>query len=261
MDLIHKILQTKMKQHDIAVYLQPIYSTVSKKIEGAEALVRLEDEAYGTIYPNDFIPLAEMSGEILELGLIIFETVCKYVKTHDLKKMGIEFISVNLSPVQFQDINLIESLYEIAMKYEIDFSIFDFEITETFVEQEQLVETQLKRFSQYGASLSLDDFGKGSSNLERLVNYPFSIAKLDLSLVWNYFNGTNKIMEDVIHIFKEEQLKIVAEGVEDEAMVHGLTSLNCNYLQGYYFAKALTMPEFDRYVSEFNGVSLEEMSV
>lgn len=248
------VLQQHIKDNDIDVFYQPLYSTKTKMIEGAEALVRINDKNYGLIPPNDFIPLAEKTGEIIELGMLVFDRVCQYVSSHDLSALGLKFINVNLSAVQFQDMNLASNLEKTAMKYGLDLSIFDFEITETGITNDQLIEYQFNRLIEKGAHISLDDFGSGNSNLERLVRFPFDVSKLDMSLVWNYFKGVNTIMEDVIHIFKNENQKIVAEGVETKEMVERLTAMQCEYLQGYYFSKPLPEEDFTNFVMKFNQI-------
>lgn len=249
---ISKLVHEKIKNKDVEIYMQPVYNTISKKIEGAEALARITDRYLGVISPGEFIPLTEENGEIIELGLVVFEKTCEYIKTHDLEKMGLKFINVNISPVQLLDVCLIEDLMSIANKYEIDIKNIHFEITETNIIETDFVSDQINKLRETGASIVLDDFGKGTSNLERLLKYPFSVAKLDMMLVWSYFEGKNKIMKSVIDIFKGENLKIVAEGVEDESMVDVLAKLGCEYLQGYYFSKPLPLKEFDEYIFKFN---------
>lgn len=252
MNKVRDVLSKKIDQKDILVYYQPLYATKTNKIEGAEALVRLYDEELGLLMPFEFIPIAESNGKIHSLGLLVFEETCKYVKTHDIAKSGLQFINVNLSPLQFQDRHLVERLKEIADMYEVDFSLFDFEITETAITNESLLQFQILTFAKYGASVSLDDFGTGNSNLQRLTLLPFNVAKIDMSLVWNYFDGKDSIMEDVIHMFQTKNLKIVAEGVETKEMVDGLTALGCDYLQGYYFSKPVEASVFDALLEKYN---------
>ena len=251
-DKLKQVLTRKIKEKDLIVYYQPLYSTESKKITCAEALVRIYDEELGLIMPYKFIPLAESSGEILDLGMIVFEKVCQYIQTHDLEEMGLEFININVSPLQFQDLQLVEKFKKIADWYGVDLSLIEFEITESVILKEQLVDYQINEFSKYNAKLAIDDFGMGSSNMQRLVKYPFSSAKLDMSLVWSYFKGENHIMEHVIQIFKDQNLTIVAEGVENKQMVEKLSEFSCEYLQGYYFSKPIAAHEFDLLVKKYN---------
>ena len=244
------LIERRVLSGDVEVYFQPIISSKTKKVVGAEALCRLFDDDNNVVSPGIFIPLAERSGLIERLGMAVFDRVCQYVVSHDLDAMGIKFINVNISPVQYQDRNLVDSFKAIADSYNVDFGLFDFEITETVDDSSIMIDTQLPRFKDLGASISLDDFGSGSSNLTRLISYPIDVAKLDMGLVWNYFEGRDRIMESVITMFKNENLKIVAEGVETHAMGIKLSSMGCDYLQGFYFSKPLPMDEFDEYVEK-----------
>ncbi|MGY3724687.1 diguanylate cyclase/phosphodiesterase [Granulicatella balaenopterae] len=249
---LKRILTKKIKEKDLLVYYQPLFSTKSKRITGAEALVRMYDEKLGIILPYKFIPLAESTGEILDLGLVVFEKVCQYIQEHDLKEMGINFITVNVSPLQFEDTQLVHKFRQIARDYGVDLSMIEFEITESAMLNTALFDYQMKEFKKYNAHLVLDDFGMGSSNMQRLITYPFSTAKLDMSLVWSYFKGENHIMKHVIEIFKEQNLAIVAEGVEDQSMVKDLSEFGCEYLQGFYFSKPIPAEDFDRLVNQYN---------
>ena len=104
----------------------------------------------------------------------------------------------------------------------------------------------------------MDDFGSGGSDIFRLLNYDFSLAKLDKSVVWKYFDHKSTVMTDIISMFKHEDLKIVAEGVETKEMVVALTELGCDYLQGYYFSKPLPAEEFLDFVIAFNEKAIDE---
>ena len=250
---LEAVLQKHISENTIDVYYQPLYAVKSGKIEGAEALARLTDAHIGPVPPGIFIPLAEKNGTIMDLGLQIFEKICLFVSQTNLEAAGIRTISINLSPIQFQDMRLSEALEKIAQKYKVDFSVFNFEITETALSNNELVESQIAHLKKRGAHVSLDDFGTGSSNLARLTRFPFTESKLDMSLVWNYFETRNPIMKDVITIFKNQGLKIVAEGVETKEMAMALSGMNCDYLQGYYFSKPLPEEDFCHFISTFNA--------
>ena len=135
----------------------------------------------------------------------------------------------------------------------VKFSLFDFEVTESNMNAEKLLEQHIAKTKEYQATASLDDFGKGGSDIFRLLNYDFSLAKLDKSVVWNYFDQKSTVMTDIISMFKHEKLKIVAEGVEDKTMADALSNLGCDYLQGYYFAKPLPAEDFWDFVTKFNN--------
>lgn len=249
---IKELMNRRLKDRDVEIYIQPLYGTKEKSIVGGEVLARLKDDDGNIIPPGAFIDLAEESGSIIELGMIVFEKTCAFLEQNDIQKEGIQYLSVNISPVQFGDPRLVDQLEQVAMQYHQSFSFFDFEITESSLVSNERIVYHVNRLKEKGAYISLDDFGKGESNIERLTNIPVTVAKLDMSLVWNYFDGKNKIMENMIRVFQGENLEIVAEGVETKEMVDGLCELGCDYLQGYYFSKPLCTDAFVKFIKEFN---------
>ncbi|MGY3725412.1 EAL domain, c-di-GMP-specific phosphodiesterase class I (or its enzymatically inactive variant) [Granulicatella balaenopterae] len=249
---VEEAIQRSIDQHNIEIYIQPIYNPSTKKIEGGEILTRINDEQLGLIMPNDFISLAEKNGSIFELSLLIFEETCHYLSQNDLESQGIKFINVNCSPVQFQNINLVTELKGISDKYGVFFSIFDFEVTESNMNSENLLKNHIAKMKEYHATASLDDFGTGGSDIFRLTSYDFTLAKLDKSLVWKYFDRKTNILVDIISMFKNENLQIVAEGVETKEMADELAILGCDYLQGYFFSKPLPAEEFLDFVKNYH---------
>lgn len=232
---IHEVIASCIENNSLKIYIQPYYGVKSQKIVAGEVLTRIIDEKYGTVMPGDFIPLAEKSGNIINMSYNIFKKTCKYIADNNLSEKGIEFININCSPVQFQDHKLVDNLKRIADRYKVDFSIFKFEITESFISNDDMIKVHIEKFKKYGACIAMDDFGKGSSNLSRLKEVEFDIAKLDMSLVWSYFDGRSTMLEDITEMFKKADLEIVAEGVETEEMAWSLAAMGCDYLQGYYY--------------------------
>ena len=169
--------------------------------------------------------------------------------------MGIDFINVNLSPTQCMNENLADDLLATIYKYNIPTSRINLEITESSIDDIGTIRKQMERLSNMGLRFSMDDFGSGTSNVSRLVELPFTIVKLDMALVWSYFRGTSKILKSQIEMFLNEQMKIVAEGVEDEHMANELVSLGCEYAQGYYYSKPLPINEFIEYMNSNSHVN------
>ena len=237
-------IERGIQQNSFEVYFQPIYSSKTRRIVGAEALARLEDETLGHISPDEFIVLAEQNGMISKLGMQVFEKVCTFMEETHPEDYGTEFINVNLSPVQCMNENLCTEFSAAAEKHGISLSMIDFEITETATADTAFMKEQMDQLIRCGASFSLDDYGMGFTNLARLLALPLSSAKLDKSVVWSYFRKENPIMEDLIRMFVNQDLKIVGEGVETEEMADGLQALGCDYLQGFHFARPMPAEEF-----------------
>ena len=234
---IETALKRALEQRRVEVYFQPIYSTENKRVVGAEALARLNDERLGFIPPNEFIRVAEHNGDITELGRQIFDHVCRFVTSEKVEKHGIEFININLSPAQCLDEDLAADLSGIAFNHGVPMKMFDFEITESFIDDHQAILKQMTQLQASGAELSLDDFGTGNSNIAQLLKLPIHVVKLDMSVVHSYFSGESRILPDLIRMFRNADMKIVVEGVETEEMKIRLAEMGCDYEQGFFFSK------------------------
>lgn len=244
---IEAALSLALENHTIKAYFQPIYSTKEKRIVGVETLARLIDPKLGYIPPDEFIGLAERDGDIMELGRQIFELACIFCKKEKLISKGIEFINVNLSPIQCLNEQLSVELSAIADRHGIPLSVFDFEITESAADDYEAIQRQMLLLQQKGAVISLDDFGTGTSNLTRLMKLPIHVVKLDMDITHSYFRGEANFLPDLIKMFQNAEMKIVVEGVETAEMKEKLSAMKCDYLQGFYFSKALPPEEFMRY--------------
>ena len=231
--------------HDLVdVYLQPIIDSITKKVIGAEALARIKDPMGKIISPSIFIPLAEKSGQIVELGEQVFEKVCRFINENDIDKMGLKWINVNLSPIQFMRTDIGEKLLSIMKKYNVSPEKIHFEITEEIMVEEAILNKQIELLQNRGLYFVLDDYGKGYSNLYRVKKCPFINIKLDMSLVWEYMREPDLMLPSMINTFKSMGFSITAEGIEDEKMDEEMSKAGCDYLQGFYFCKPITMDEF-----------------
>lgn len=228
----------------VEVYLQPIIDSITKKVIGAEALARIKDPMGKIISPSIFIPLAEKSGQIVELGEQVFEKVCRFISENNMDKMGLKWINVNLSPIQFMRPDIGDKHLAIMKKYNVNPEKIHFEITEDIMVEESLLTKQIELLQNSGLYFVLDDYGKGYSNLSRVKKCPFINIKLDMSLVWEYMREPDVMLPNVVNTFKSMGFSITAEGIEDEKMDEAMSKVGCDYLQGYYFSKPITMDEF-----------------
>ena len=272
-DKIKKALDRAIENDELEVWFQPIWCPGADKISSAEALVRIEDEELGTIYPDEFIRVAEANGSIVNLGRQVFRKICEFISTHDIRKMGIDYLEVNLSPIQCLDDHLAGEFIEIRKSYGIDPGLINLEITETAASDSTIVMENMVKLSRDGFAFSLDDYGTGFSNLMNMLSLPLSIIKIDKSIVWSFFdqsfalnaavgnttattiNGTgrdNNILEDLIPMFQARGLKVVCEGVETHEMVRVLEEMGCDYMQGFFFSKPIPADDFLEYVKAKN---------
>lgn len=221
-----------------------------------EALVRLKDtETVGFVSPEIFIPIAEKKGMIMDIGKIVFEKVCHFFREHNLGKMGIDYIEVNLSSIQCVHPELPSQLKNIMEQYEINPRYMNLEITETAsVESGEMLQKNMFYLREMGCSFSMDDFGTGYSNLSQMAEVIYDLVKIDKSLIWPCFDNKNSkssaILKNVIHMLLELNVNIVAEGVETREMADYLIAQGVTYLQGFYFSKPLPENELVLFLKE-----------
>lgn len=247
-EAVEAALVRALQEKRIEAYFQPIYSTSEDRVVGAEALARLRDPELGFIPPLEFIQIAERTGAIKELGRQVFEQTCRFIATDRPDIYGLRFVNVNLSPAQCMNEELVEEMSEIAKKYDVSMRMFDFEITESSMDDMTMLKKQMLKLQSSGAELSLDDFGTGTSNLTRLLELPIHVVKLDMDIVLSFFSGGAKLLPDLVRMFQNASMEIVVEGVETAEMKSALASMGCNYEQGYYFSKPIPGQDFIEYL-------------
>lgn len=253
---IEEILQKAILEDGIVMNYQPIYSTTGRGFHSAEALVRLKDnDTIGFISPEEFIPIAEKKGLIVDLSMMIFEKVCRFIRDGKLKEKGIEYVEINLSAVHCMDSRLVEQLTGLLNKYELKPEQLNLEITETTaLSVDKSVSSNLNRLIQMGCGFSMDDYGTGYSNLVQIADLTFDLAKIDKSLVWGYFAEDSKkekvILSSTVSMFKNLDMGIVAEGVETKEQAETLEKMGVEYLQGYYFSRPIPEEQLLEFLSK-----------
>lgn len=244
---ITQIMKYALHENKFEVYYQPIYSVEKKRYASAEALIRLKHEDYGFISPEEFIPIAEKKGLILEIGEFVFREVCRFISQEHLLEKGIEYIDVNLSVVQCMQSTLHRQLLDIMNEYGLPYHCINLEITETaaVMSQETLIEN-MDKLREHGVHFSLDDYGTGFANTAAVVKYPFHTVKLDKSMVWSAMDD-NKAMSALkysIAMLKEMGMELIAEGVEELRQAQLLEEMGCDFFQGYYYSKPVCGVDF-----------------
>ena len=243
---IEALVRQAIEGDGFDIVYQPIYHTDAGRFLSAEALVRLADtETVGFVSPEEFIPIAEKKGLIMELGEIVFEKVCAFAGQEQLLERGIQYIEVNLSGIQCVHPDLPGQLEEIMKKYAIPPDFINLEITETaLVESGEMLQVNMQHLRNMGCSISMDDFGTGYSNLSRMAEVVYDLVKLDKSLIWPCFNEenpkANAILESVIRMLNLLGVNIVAEGVETKEMADYLDDHGVTHLQGYYYSRPIS---------------------
>ncbi len=255
-EMVDYAIQNAINNRTFEVYYQPIYCVKDNAFSGCEALIRLKDETLGFISPDEFIPIAEQNGKIIEVGRFVIEEVCSFIKSERLQERGIAFVDINLSVIQCMHPEIISDIEQTLEKYEVPRSMVNLEITETAsAGSYAMLQSKLNELHSNGFTISLDDFGTGFASVEYLINFPFDVVKLDKSLVWAYMS-TKKyepILQHYMPMLHSLGSRIVAEGVETLEMANALIELGCDFLQGYYYSRPIPKDKFLEFIESNIG--------
>ncbi|MBQ7588962.1 MAG: EAL domain-containing protein [Lachnospiraceae bacterium] len=252
---IDDIIKKGISGNRFEMYYQPIYSVKQDRFVSAEALIRLQDEKYGFVSPAIFIPAAEASGAIHDIGDFVLEDVCRFIHTPQFLKSGLEYIEINLSVTQCIEPRLVEKIRGLISKYQVRTNQINLEITETAVDYDPVI-TDNNIFSLWnmGFRFSLDDYGTGYSNIKRVVSLPLDIIKFDKSFVDEMDDPKMWIaIVNTVNMLKRMNKKILVEGVEDKRTLDRFRDLGCDYIQGFYFSKPLNENDFIEFVNQKNS--------
>ncbi len=251
---LEQIIDTALSEREFVVYYQPIYSIEKKKFVSAEALVRLVSKKYGFISPESFIPYAEKTGRIDEIDAFVMEEVFKFVSSTVFKMLGLSYIEINLSMAECVSPSLIRRIRELMIKYNVDPETINMEITESFEASEsEMINENLKKISEMGFRLSLDDYGTGYSNINRFRSLPISIVKIDKSLVdESEDEGIKKILDYSFNMVKDLNRETVVEGIETKEQLDRFIKFGADFIQGYYFSKPLDFDKFIDFIYQKN---------
>lgn len=231
-----------LKNQQFKVYIQPQINISNNKIVGAEALVRWEHPEKGLISPGKFIPVLEENNLITELDRYIISEVFRIMRLlKDKLNETPPAIAVNLSRVDIFNPNLISDLEELSEKYNITPNEVRLEITESvYVSQPKYMIEFVHRLRGKGYSIEMDDFGSGYSSLNVLKDLEIDLLKLDMKFISSINSDKGqKILKSVINMAEDMGIPALVEGVETEEQLNFLKSINCKYVQGYYFGKPM----------------------
>jgi EAL domain-containing protein (putative c-di-GMP-specific phosphodiesterase class I) len=250
-----KTITDALREDRVEVFYQPIYSVQKDIFTSAEALVRIRGKDGSIVPPGQFIPVAEETGMIDQLGERVFEKVCRFIQDERIWELGIEYIEVNLSVHQCESHTLAKRYEGIMENYGVQPSMINLEVTESASIQTRNVFMQnMNRLLDYGVSFSLDDFGNGESNLNYIVDMPVQIVKFDRDMTKSYFEKSKGklVMETATGMILDMGLKIVSEGVETVKQLEAMKKLGVQYIQGFYFSRPLPKDEFLKFIKEKN---------
>lgn len=245
---IQILLKKAILSNDFYVVYQPIFSLEENRFVTAEALIRLkENPELGYIGPDEFIPIAEKNGLILQIGVFVFRSVCEFIAREKIWEKGLKYIHINLSVIQCMQDKLHEQLLKIMDEFNLEYKYINLEVTETAaIASSETLKGNMSKLISHNINFALDDFGSGFSNMATLIEYPFQVIKLDKTIIQTSMKNekAKKILENIIKMVKLLKMTIISEGVETKEQVDALAKMGCNFIQGYYYSKPLDEKSF-----------------
>jgi len=256
---IENALRKAIIHNQLELYYQPQLNINDNKIIGSEALLRWTDEHLGYISPAEFIPIAEHSNLIIDVGLWVLNAACRKIKQWEEQGYfaSINTISVNVSSKQFAHDSFISDLSAILQKTAINPSHLDIELTETaLIDDFSTVCSRLRDIKKLGCRISIDDFGTGYSSLQYLKHFPVDVLKIDKCFIDDIEKdkASRAIVKTIIDLAAMLDAHIIAEGVENIAQLAHLNMVNCYAYQGFLFSPAISAQDFSDLIKAPLGV-------
>lgn len=243
---LEQALRRAVAAQEIEVHMQPIVDLRSSRVAGLEALARWHHPEFGDIPPSRFIPIAEETDLIVELGSCVLRKVARGLGEWGRAELPLVPVSINVSARQFERIDLKRAIVEAAGEAGVDASLFQIELTESLVmKQEQVQIAALQALRASGIRVAIDDFGTGYSSLSYLKHLPIDHLKIDRSFVRDMVSDANDeaIVGAIISMARSLSLDTVAEGVETVEQVSKLLALGCHLGQGYHFSRPVPIAD------------------
>jgi diguanylate cyclase (GGDEF)-like protein len=250
-----------IQRDELKVFYQPIVDARTMRIVGAEALLRWNHPRNGMISPGLFIPIAEETGLIIEVGKMVLETACKQCKLWQNAGFVDFEISINVSPVQLNDIGIIEMVDNALSMADLVPQFLKLEVVESVLAKNSDDEVDiLSILRSLGLVICLDDFGIGYSSLERLSSLPVGHVKIDGHFIRNIVHKqkSRAMVESIVTLAHNLGMKVTAEWIEDETEMAAIRSLNCDLVQGYLISPALSADAFERFANDWKSIVRDE---
>lgn len=247
---IEQGLKNALEERTLSVKFQPIVSASDLQVVSFESLVRWRSKEFGEIYPDEFIPVAENKGLIVELGYQVFEKACQFIKSYRERYQNQVRVNVNVSVLQLLNSEFPSKIKAMADQVGIEPQAIVLELTETFIlDNNQTAIAPLNTLRELGFSLSMDDFGAGYSSLNCFFDLPMTQIKIDKSMAWKTLTNrsSREYLKFLITMCREQNIEVVIEGIEDAKMCDFFAEMGVDYLQGYWFSKPLSVASASRY--------------
>lgn len=248
-------MKNALLNEEFVVYLQPKVNTLTGVPAGCEALIRWFSPSKGFIPVSDFVPLFEKNGFITDVDFYVLERVCRLIRKRLDAGLPVFPVNVNQSRLHVDDKTYLSLLEDMLNKYDIPMKLVIFEITESaFIEDPHVMIELINRMKYLGFQFSMDDFGSGYSSFNLLKDMPVDELKIDKEFLESTSDSERSryIIEQIVHMAHGLNIKVVCEGVETKEQVEFLREINCDIIQGYYFAKPMPMDQFEEYLLQYD---------
>ncbi len=244
-------LRRAIAQNEFFMVYQPQIDLRSGQLVGAESLIRWRHPERGIVSPAEFIPIAESTGQIIEISQWVIRQVCRQFASWIEAGMALPCVSINISPLHFRQENLVEQIRSALSESGLDPQRLEIEITEgmAMAAGDEALRT-LEALKAMGVSLAIDDFGTGYSSLNRLKEFPVDRLKIDQSFIRNVTDNKNDaaITSAIIQLGHTLNLRVIAEAAETREQIEFLAAQGCDEVQGYYFSRPLPAEDFRAFV-------------
>lgn len=260
---IESNLHRALQQNELEVFYQPKLNLKTGQLQGVEALLRWNHPERGMISPDQFISVAEETGQIIPIGKWVASQACALSKQLMAQGLGECQVAINVSPKQFSDPNLVSAIAAILHEQQLPGHLLEIELTESLLlEATDSTREQLLGLKALGLTLAMDDFGTGYSSLSYLKKYPIDVLKIDRSFIRDIPHDQDdmEITSAVIAMAHKLKLKVVAEGVETQAQLAFLRRQHCDTGQGYLFDRPLPVAELIQRLRRYPGRTISAAS-
>ena len=241
-------LRGALAQGQLALHYQPKIDIATGEMRSVEALIRWHHPKRGFILPGEFIPIAEESGLILEIGDWVIREACRQAREWQQRKLPFLRVAVNVSPLQFCQANFVNRVNAALKEHSLDATYLEIELTEaTLMSNAETSVALLEQLSELGVVVAIDDFGTGYSSMSYLQRFPIDKLKIDRSFISDVASnaGDASIVRAIISLAHGLRLKVIAEGVESEEQLGILKRMGCDQYQGFYRSAAVPAAEIE----------------
>jgi diguanylate cyclase len=249
-------LRSALSRGQLTLHYQPKIDIATGEMRSVEALIRWRHPTRGIILPGEFIPIAEESGLILEIGDWVVREACRQAREWQQRQMPFLRVAVNVSPLQFRQANFVKKIHAALQEHSLDATYLEIELTEaTLMSNAETSVALLEQLSEVGVVVAIDDFGTGYSSMSYLQRFPIDKLKIDRSFISDVASnaGDASIVRAIISLAHGLRLKVIAEGVESEEQLGILKRMGCDQYQGFFRSAAVPPAEIERFVRHDTG--------